>query len=62
MRSRSRRITNLAAEKAISSMRYSVSNTAEYGCPIRRLRVVGRRRGQPCREPHRQEGLAGQAP
>jgi ketol-acid reductoisomerase len=56
MRSRSRRIANLAAEKAISSMRYSVSNTAEYGHMIRRLRIVGRRCGQRCREPHRQEG------
>jgi hypothetical protein len=37
-----RRTTNLAAEKAISSMRYSTSNTAEHGQPIRRPRVVGR--------------------
>jgi hypothetical protein len=51
-----RRSTNLAAEKAIGSMRYSIWNTAERGHLIRRLRVVGRRRGQPCREPHRQEG------
>jgi hypothetical protein len=40
----------------------SVSNTAEYGQRIRRLRVAGWRRGQRCREPNRQEGWAGQAP
>jgi hypothetical protein len=43
-------------------MRYSVSNTAEDGQPIRRLRIVGWGRGQRCRESHRQEGEAGQAP
>jgi hypothetical protein len=43
-------------------MRYSVSNTAEDSQLIRRLRIVGWRRGQRCREPHRQEGEAGQAP
>ena len=43
-------------------MRYSVSNTAEYGQLIRRPRVVGRETWQRCREPHRQEGQAGQGP
>jgi ketol-acid reductoisomerase len=62
MRTRSARITNLAAEKAISGMRYSVSNTAEDSQLIRRLWIVGWRRGQRCREPHRQKGEAGQAP
>ena len=42
MRSRSRRITNLAAEKAISSMRYSTSKTAGHGQPVRCPRVAGR--------------------
>jgi hypothetical protein len=42
VRSRPARITNLAAEKASSSMRYSIPNTADYGHPIRCLRVVGR--------------------
>src|ERR671918_1315766 len=51
-----------AAEKAISSVRYSVSNTADEGQLVRRLRVVGRRGGQRCREPHRREERAGLAP
>lgn len=42
MRSRSARITNLAAEKAISSMRYSASKTAEHRQLIRCPRVAGR--------------------
>ena len=62
MRSRSARITDLAAEQASSSVRYSVPNSAEHGQRIRRPRIVGRRRGPPCREPDRQKGQAGQAP
>jgi ketol-acid reductoisomerase len=37
-----RRITSLAAEKAISSMRYSTSKTAGHGQLIRCPRVAGR--------------------
>jgi ketol-acid reductoisomerase len=35
------RIINIAAEKAVSGMRYSISNTADYGHLIRYPRVVG---------------------
>jgi|Tabmets5t2r1_1033131.scaffolds.fasta_scaffold135344_2 hypothetical protein len=42
MRSRSAGVTNLAAEKAISSMRYSTSKTTECGQLIRCPRVAGR--------------------
>ena len=35
-------VTSLAAENAISSMRYSTSKTAGHGQLVRRLRVAGR--------------------
>jgi hypothetical protein len=42
MRSWSAGFPSLAAEKAISSMRYSTSKTAGHGQPVRCPRVAGR--------------------